>query len=78
MHFINEYWSNTGGDGYATRYYSHILPNENEGIPNSIIILEGMIFHEKDQPNQEDTTILYFYNNNFKTQKITNNLSKVK
>ncbi|MFN3403505.1 MAG: hypothetical protein ACK40G_05365 [Cytophagaceae bacterium] len=75
---LNEYWSATGGDGYASRYFHHILPDDSLGIPNTLLIVEGMIFHEQDQPDQSDTTKITFFGNGYRSIKLTNNLAKVK
>jgi hypothetical protein len=78
VHFLNEYWSSTGGDGYASRYYKHILPEDSAGVSNALLIIEGMEFHEHDQPDQSDTTRIAFNGNSYKLIKLTNNLGKVK
>jgi hypothetical protein len=76
--YLNEYWSQSGGDGYASRYYEHIFPEDSSGVPNSLLIVEGMEFHEQDQPNQSDTTRIAFDGDSFRMVKPTNNLGKVK
>lgn len=75
---VKDTYSITGGDQYASRYYKEFFPEDSAGIANTIGIVEGMIFHEHDQPNQADTTHVIFNANAFKVEKYTDNLSKVK
>jgi hypothetical protein len=76
--YIKSYWGGTGGDLYATRYFKHIFPEDSLGKPNTLTIVEGMEFHEHDQPDQADTTHIVFSNGTFKASKLTDNISKVK
>lgn len=76
--FIKECSAVTGGDLYSSKIYEHILPSDKSGLPNNILFIEGQIFHEKDQPNQFDTTYIKFVGGVIKTIKPTDNLSKVK
>lgn len=78
IYFLNEYYASTGGDQYASRFYEHILPNDSAGVANSILIVEGLIFHEHDQPDLFDTTYIKFANNKFNISKPTKNLDKAK
>ncbi|KOS06576.1 hypothetical protein AM493_11430 [Flavobacterium akiainvivens] len=74
--FINSYWAATGGDLYASRYYSHIFPTDSLGKPNTLTIVEGMAYHERDQPDVADTTHIVFAGNSFKLDKLSNDLGK--
>jgi hypothetical protein len=76
--FLKECYSITGGDQYSSKFYEHIFPTDSAGRPNSMLIVEGQIFHEKDQPDRFDTTFIKFEDNKFKINKPTDNLSKVK
>nr|WP_322625066.1 hypothetical protein [uncultured Flavobacterium sp.] len=78
VRFVKDTYSMTGGDQYASRYYKEFFPEDSAGIANTIGIVEGMIFHEHDQPNQADTTHVIFNANAFKVEKYTDNLGKVK
>lgn len=77
VQYLNEYWSGSGGDGYASRYYQHIFPQDTLGIANCLLIVEGMIFHEHDQPNLSDTTRIFFDLEKIKIDKPTNNMDRV-
>jgi hypothetical protein len=76
--YLKDYWSGSGGDGYASRYYEHIFPEDSAGMPYSLLIVEGMIFHEHDQPDRSDTTYVSFDKDTYKMNKPTDNLAKVK
>jgi hypothetical protein len=77
--FLKECWSMSGGDGYASRYYEHIFPEESFGMENSLLIVEGMKYHEHDQPDLYDTTSITFSGDQeFGIIKPTNNLDKSK
>lgn len=78
FNFLKECYSITGGDQYSSRFYEHIFPEDSLGKPNTILIVEGQIFHEKDQPDRFDTTFIKFEDKKFKITKLTDNLSKVK
>ena len=78
IYFLNEYFNSTGGDQYASHFYEHILPKDSAGIANYILIVEGLIFHEHDQPNLFDTTYIKFSDKKFNISKPTNNLDKAK
>lgn len=78
VHPIKQTYSITGGDQYASRYYKEFFPEDSAGIANTIGIVEGMIFHEHDQPDQADTTYVIFEANAFQIEKHTDNLAKVK
>jgi len=74
--FIKDYSSFTGGDQYASRYFMHILPKDSLGKPNTLTIVEGITYHEHDQPDRADTTHVVFSGSNFKVIKLSDNLSK--
>jgi hypothetical protein len=76
FHYINSYWSGTGGDLYATRYFTHIFPADSLGKPNTLTIVEGITYHEHDQPDVADTTHIVFAGNSFKLNKLSDNLGK--
>ncbi len=76
--YLNEYWGMSGGDGYASRFYDHVFPEETLGMTNSILIVEGMKYHEHDQPDLSDTTYISFKGNEFSIIKTTNNLDEGK
>lgn len=76
FHYLNTYWSGTGGDHYATRYFTHIFPADSLGKPNTLTIVEGITYHEHDQPDVADTTYILFAGNSFKLNKLSDNLSK--
>ena len=76
--FIKECYSITGGDQYSSMTYEHILPTDSAGQPNSILIVEGQVFHEKDQADRFDTSYIKFFDNKFEIVKLTDNLNKVK
>lgn len=78
INFLKECYSITGGDQYSSKFYEHILPTDSSGQSNSLLIVEGQIFHEKDQPNRFDTTYIKFTGKQFTILKLTDNLSKVK
>lgn len=77
IRFLKNFWSATGGDHYTTRYYKTIFPKDTFGVPNTFKIVEGMVFHEHDQPDVADTTYIVFEDNRFSLSKPTDNLSKV-
>jgi len=76
VQFIKDYWSGSGGDGYSTRYYNAIFPKDSLGKANTLTIVEGITFHEHDQPDWADTTHVIFSENTFSIKKISNNLDK--
>jgi hypothetical protein len=78
IYFLKDCYASTGGDQYASRFYEHILPKDSAGVDNSILIVEGLIFHEHDQQDRFDTTFIKFADNKFILSKPTNNLDKVK
>lgn len=78
IYFLHSYRSFTGGDQYASRFYEHIFPNDSAGVPNTMLMVEGIIFHEHDQPNRFDTTYIQFTDNTFNISKATNNLDSAK
>jgi len=75
--FLKECYFISGGDQYSSKFYKHIFSTDSAGQPNSILIVEGQIFHEKDQSDRFDTTFIKFENNKFEITKWTDNLSKV-
>lgn len=75
---VKETYSITGGDQYASRYYKAFFPEDSAGMANTIGVVEGMIFHEHDQPDQADTTRVIFEANTFRIEKHTDNLGKIK
>lgn len=77
IHFLKDSWSGTGGDHYASRYYKTIFPGDTLGAANTFKIVEGMVFHEHDQPDVADTTYITFEGNKFRINKPTDNLGKV-
>lgn len=74
--FINEYISFNGGDGYSSRFSKHIFPKKSKSNANTLTIVEAIIFNENDQPNLFDSTRITFNGNNFKINKLSNNLEK--
>lgn len=76
--YLNEYWSFSGGDGYASRYFEQILPKDSFGLTDKLVIIEGMKYHEHDQPDLSDTTIISFTQDRININKMTNNLAKGK
>jgi hypothetical protein len=78
VNFVNEYWAMTGGDGYASRYYEHIFPEDSNGAIDSLIILEGIQYHEHDQQDLSDTSYIFFDADKFTISKPTNNLNHAK
>lgn len=78
INFLNEYCSISGGDGYASRTFQHIFPEDSAGVKNTLVIVERMLFHEHDQPDLSDTIRILFDGNSFQINKLTNNLEKAK
>ena len=78
VHYLNEYWSFSGGDGYASRYFEHIFPEDSLGKKNALLVVEGMKYHEHDQPDLSDTSRILFSGDKFQIIKKTNNLAKAK
>ncbi|MFP9114903.1 hypothetical protein ACLI1A_13285 [Flavobacterium sp. RHBU_3] len=74
--FLKECWGGWGGDFYATRYYKEFFPEDSAGIPNTMGIVEGILYNEHDQPDRVDTTRIIFSGNRFKAEKLTDNLAK--
>lgn len=75
---LGDFISQSGGDGYASRFYDHIFPEDSCGKLNTLLIVEGLMFHEHDQPDLYDTTKITFDNSTFVIRKETNNLEKAK
>lgn len=78
VYYLKECWSGSGGDGYATRYYLPIFPEDSLGKRDELLIVEGIVFHEKDQPDRSDTTYMYFNGDTYEINKPTNNMDKTK
>jgi hypothetical protein len=76
--YINHYSAQSGGDGYASFFYDHIFPEDSLGEENTLLIIEGLKFHQHDQDDLFDTTRIYFTNNSFTLKKRTNNIGKAK
>lgn len=70
--FIKEYWSQS--TDYANRYFENIFPEDTNGLKDKLLILEGLYFKERDQPDKYDKTYIEFEKNRFKINKPTNNL----
>lgn len=78
FYFLKTVTSFTGGDQYSSLFYDHIFPQDSAGIQNSILLVEGQVFYEHDQPDRSDTTLIHFTDHDFTMTKLTDNLSKVK
>lgn len=76
--YLGEYLSASGGDGYASRYFEHIFPEDTAGRIDSLLIVEGIKFHERDQPDLFDTTHILFDGDKYNINKPTNNLEKAR
>lgn len=74
--FITESWSANSGDGYSTRSFREILPGDTTGEPNTMVVIESLVFHEGDKPDQADTTRIIFSGNTFRVEKNSDNIAK--
>lgn len=74
--YIKSYSSFTGGDQYASQYFSHFFPEDTLGKPNTLTIVEGIAYHEHDKPDVADTTRIIFKGNTFTIRKLSDNLTK--
>lgn len=74
--YINSYSSASGGDGYASQYFIHIFPTDSLGKPNTLTTVEGIHYHEHDEPDVADTTHIVFAGNSFKLNKLSNDLGR--
>lgn len=78
VYYLGEFSGASSGDQYSSIFYEPILPTDSLGIPNTIQVVQGQIFHEQDRPNLFDTTYFEFGMNGFTRRKPTNNLNSGK
>lgn len=76
VHYLNEYFSQCGGDGYSCMGYKHVFPEDSSGVSDVLRIVEGLHYNEHDHPDLFDTTNIYFTESKFNISKLTHNLQR--
>jgi len=74
IYFIGEYHSSSG-DAAGTSYKT-IFPEEANGQQNSMLIVESLNYKEGNEPDEFDTTDVYFIEGDVGVRKLSNHIHK--
>jgi hypothetical protein len=75
VHYIREFGSSCGGDGYACLDYQHYFPGDSSGITGGFRVIEAMRYNQHDQPDKFDTIDWQFEGEKYNITKQTHHLS---
>lgn len=71
IHYLKDFFSGCGGDGYSCKIYKHYFPGDSSGITDGFRVIDALRYNEHNEPDKFDTTDWHFEGDKFNITKQT-------